>query len=123
MFHSPSTKLVRTKLNLSNNHSEVSEINANNNNKIKFNKDETLIHIRKFSNNILPNFLIKKKEKLILNLYIEFINKRLNLINVLKKLEYLPEIEVKKYDRNISNRTHGIKIVNKKFNDYDFESQ
>ena len=123
LFHSPSTKLVRTKLNLSNNHSEVSEINANNNNKIKFNKDETLIHIRKFSNNILPNFLIKKKEKLILNLYIEFINKRLNLINVLKKLEYLPEIEVKKYDRNISNRNHGIKIVNKKFNDYDLESQ
>ena len=50
-----------------------------------------------------------------MNKYKAFINKKLNIINVLKKLETIPEIEEEKIINSHENN-HGIKLVKKKIN-------
>ena len=107
----------KLKLNLVNNFSEVSKSNIcinisqdNNSNKkenIKFNE---LVSYKFF-----PSVFIKNDVKIILNKYKAFINKKLNIINVLKKLETIPEIEEDKIINSHENY-HGIKLVKKKIN-------
>ena len=61
---------------------------------------------------ILPSFCSKKSVIRLLQKYKEFINNRLNIINILKKLEVIQIKEVEKKNSIISNLKDNIKINN-----------
>ena len=71
---------------------------------------------RSISTKFLPTLFISKKTKSAIAMYKEFINTRLNIIHILKKLELiqLPEMIKHKSSSNIGN--NPIKIVNRKIN-------
>ena len=61
---------------------------------------------------------MNNKEKNILKIYKEFVNKRLNLINILKKLENITFFQEKKNYSSSINEEHGIKLIKKKNNNF-----
>jgi len=63
---------------------------------------------------------ISKKTKSAIAMYKEFINTRLNIINILKKLELiqLPENIKKKPSINSNIVNNPIKIINRKVNNF-----
>ena len=107
----------KLKLNLVNNFSDISKSNiciniSQDNNS---NKKENIRFNELVSYKFFPSFFIKNDVKIILNKYKAFINKKLNIINVLKKLETIPEIEEEKIINSHENN-HGIKLIKKKIN-------
>ena len=75
---------------------------------------------RSISTKFLPTMFISKKTKSAIAMYKEFINTRLNIINILKKLELiqLPDNLKKKPSINSNIANNPIKIVNRKVNNF-----
>ena len=55
-------------------------------------------------------------------MYKQFVNKRLNLISILKKLETISDFQEKKDYSSSINEEHGIKLVPKKNNNFIIEN-
>ena len=119
--------ILKSKLNFHNSLIEYSkgEISLNNNSNYDYNiqkKDNNEIFKIIHSHKILPPLLLNNKEKYILKIYKNFVNKRLNLISILKKLETITDFQEKKYYSSSINEAHGIKLVKKKNNNFILEN-
>ena len=119
------TKIVfKSRLNFHNSLFENSkgEISCNNNSNYEYNNIQRKDNTEKFkqilSHKILPPLLLNNKEKNILKIYKEFVNKRLNLINILKKLENITFFQEKKIYSSSINEENGIKLIKKKNNNF-----
>ena len=92
----------------------------------KFYKSESFHLLNKsISSKILPGLLMNKNTKTAIVMYKDFINKRLNIITILKKLEVIeiPE-NIKKNMINVNNNgvnnnnTPPMKMINRKYNNF-----
>ena len=103
------------KTNISKNES-ISDLSNQKTTKIKqFNKINSSLVSKVF-----PTLFIGKEAKFILELYKEFINKRLNVISILKKLEVI-QINKNNYNKSITNINQMIsplKLLSTKINNY-----
>ena len=88
----------------------------------KFQKFESF-HLlnRSISSKFLPTLFVSKKTKAAIAMYKSFINKRLNIINILKKLEIIQIPDNLKKNASIPKDGIGvnpIKMINRKVNNY-----
>ncbi len=106
---------IPNKTNISKNES-ISDLSNQKTTKIKqFNKINASLVSKVF-----PTLFIGKEAKFILELYKEFINKRLNVISILKKLEVI-QINKNNYNKSITNINQMIsplKLLSTKINNY-----
>ncbi len=118
--------IFKSKLNFPNSLIDYSkgEMSLNNNSNYDYNiqkKNNTEKFKKILSHKILPPLLLNNKEKYILKIYKQFVNKRLNLISILKKLETITDFQEKKDYSSSINEEHGIKLVQKKNNNFILE--
>ena len=91
--------------------------NPNKKNVYKIKKSFPMVE-RSISVKLLPSFLSNKKKNQILKMYKEFINDRLNVINILKKLEIIDILygQAKRSIRNLNLINNSYERVDKKSN-------
>ena len=119
--------IFKSKLNFPNSLIDYSkgEMSLNNNSNYDYNiqkKNYTEKFKKILSHKIFPPLLLNNKEKYILKIYKQFVNKRLNLISMLKKLETITDFQEKKDYSSSINEEHGIKLVQKKNNNFILEN-
>ena len=119
--------IFKSKLNFPNSLIDYSkgEMSLNNNSNYDYNiqkKNYTEKFKKILSHKIFPPLLLNNKEKYILKMYKQFVNKRLNLISILKKLETITDFQEKKYYSSSINEEHGIRLVPKKNNNFIIEN-
>ena len=104
----------KSKVNLNNDNSQ-NESGINNN--INLVKIESFMKINSsLSNKIFPIHFSNKETKSLFLFYKELVNQRLNIINILKKLEIIQIPDIKK---SLSNNTiNNIKLINSRYNNY-----
>ena len=97
--------------NIENTKNDFGFLNINNKN-VSFNLTRKSISVK-----ILPSIFINKEAKSILKMYKQFINNRLNVINIIKKLEVIqsPEIIKHTFSQNKIDNNH-LQIINSKIN-------
>ena len=91
----------------------------------KFQKFESFHLLNKsISSRILPTLFVNKDTKSAISMYKQFINQRLNIITILKKLEIIeiPENTKKNTininNNNANNNSPPIKMINRKYNNF-----
>jgi hypothetical protein len=98
-----------------------SGINHNFTNNIHLVKIESFLKINSsISNKIFPIQFSNKETKDIFLFYKELVNQRLNIINILKKLEVIQIPDLKKCFSNNTNR--NLKLINTQYNNYTNEN-
>ena len=104
----------KSKNNINN---DISRIDSGLNNNINLVKLESFFKINSsISNKIFPIQFSNKETKDIFLFYKELVNQRLNIINILKKLEIIQIPDIKK---SLSNNTiNNIKLINSRYNNY-----
>ena len=96
-------------------------INHNFTNNIHLVKIESFLKINSsISNKIFPIQFSNKETKDIFLFYKELVNQRLNIINILKKLEVIQIPDLKKCFSNNTNR--NLKLINTQYNNYTNEN-
>jgi hypothetical protein len=97
--------------NIENTKNDFGFLNINNKN-VSYNLTRKSISVK-----ILPSIFINKEAKSILKMYKQFINNRLNVINIIKKLEVIqsPEIIKHTFSQNKIDNNH-LQIINSKIN-------
>ena len=108
----------KSKVNLNNDNSQ-NESGINNN--INLVKIESFMKINSsLSNKIFPIHFSNKETKSLFLFYKELVNQRLNIINILKKLEVIQIPDLKKCFSNNTNR--NLKLINTQYNNYTNEN-
>ena len=108
----------KSKVNLNNDNSQ-NESGINNN--INLVKIESFMKINSsLSNKIFPIHFSNKETKSLFLFYKELVNQRLNIINILKKLELIQLPDTKKSFPNLTNS--NLKLINTRYNNYTNEN-